>query len=117
EGEVVFMNVVAEQLTGWQGKQAERRPLTEIFHIINQQSRSAVETPVQAVRRLGKIVGLANHTILNSKSGHEYNVDDSAAPILAQDGGMLGIVLVFRDVSERYASEAALMHAEKLASA
>jgi PAS domain S-box-containing protein len=117
EGEVVFMNVVAEQLTGWEEKQAERRPLTEIFHIINQHSRAVVENPVEAVRRLGKIVGLANHTILISKSGHEYNVDDSAAPILAKDGGMLGIVLVFRDVSERYASEAALMRAEKLASA
>jgi PAS domain S-box-containing protein len=116
-GHVVFMNAVAEQLTGWREKEAEGRPLVEIFHILNQRTRAVVENPVEAVRRLGKIVGLANHTILVSKAGTEFNVDDSAAPILDKDGGMTGIVLVFRDVSERYASEHALMRAEKLASA
>jgi PAS domain S-box-containing protein len=117
EGNVVFMNTVAENLTGWEESHAKDRPLTEIFHIINQRSRAVVENPVDAVRRLGRIVGLANHTILISKAGEEFNVDDSAAPILAKDSSMMGIVLVFRDVSERYASELALMRAEKLASA
>jgi PAS domain S-box-containing protein len=117
QGNVVFMNTVAEQLTGWEETHAKDRPLTEIFHIINQHSRAVVENPVDDVRRLGRIVGLANHTILISKSGQEFNVDDSAAPISGKDGAMMGIVLVFRDVSERYASEAALMRAEKLASA
>jgi signal transduction histidine kinase len=69
------------------------------------------------VRRLGKIVGLANHTILVSKDGRELHIDDSAAPILGANSSMIGIVLVFRDISARRTSEAALMRAEKLASA
>lgn len=117
EGKVVFMNAVAEQLTGWKEKEAEDRPLAEIFQILNQRTRVVVENPVEVVRRVGKIVGLANHTILIGKSGEEFNIDDSAAPILDKDGSMIGIVLVFRDVSERYAAELALMRAEKLASA
>jgi signal transduction histidine kinase len=72
---------------------------------------------VELVRRTGTIVGLANHTILISKDQNEINIDDSAAPILDKEKQMIGIVLVFRDVSERYSSERALMRAEKLASA
>jgi PAS domain S-box-containing protein len=117
EGKVVFMNTVAEQLTGWHEKEADGRLLTEIFHIINQRTRATVENPVEAVRRSGKIVGLANHTILVSKNQQEFHIDDSAAPILDKEARMAGIVLVFRDISERYASELALMRAEKLASA
>jgi signal transduction histidine kinase len=76
-----------------------------------------VESPVDVVRRSGTIVGLANHTILVRKDGKEFHIDDSAAPILDGNARMIGVVLVFRDISERHASEAALMRAEKLASA
>jgi PAS domain S-box-containing protein len=117
EGKVVFMNGVAEQLTGWREAEADGLPLTEIFRIYNQRTRAVVENPVEVVRRSGKIVGLANHTILISKNREEFHIDDSAAPILDKDARMIGIVLVFRDISERYASELALMRAEKLASA
>jgi PAS domain S-box-containing protein len=117
DGKVVFMNRVAEQLTGWKEKEADGLPLSKIFVIINQRTRAAVENPVDAVRRSGKIVGLANHTILISKDGAEFHIDDSAAPILNVNARMIGIVLVFRDISERHASELALMRAEKLASA
>jgi PAS domain S-box-containing protein len=117
EGRVVFMNRVAEQLTGWKEKEADGLPLSKIFVIINQRTRAAVENPVDAVRRSGKIVGLANHTILIRKDGAEFHIDDSAAPILNVNARMIGIVLVFRDISERHASELALMRAEKLASA
>jgi PAS domain S-box-containing protein len=117
EGKVVFMNGVAEQLTGWTEAEADKRPLSEVFVIRNQRTRATVENPVELVRRSGKIVGLANHTILISKDQNEINIDDSAAPILDKDERMVGIVLVFRDVSERYTSEQALMRAEKLASA
>jgi PAS domain S-box-containing protein len=117
EGKVVFMNGVAEQLTGWKEAEADKVPLSEIFVIRNQRTRATVENPVELVRRSGKIVGLANHTILISRDQNEINVDDSAAPILDKDKHMIGIVLVFRDVSERYTSEQALMRAEKLASA
>jgi PAS domain S-box-containing protein len=117
DGKVVFMNRVAEQLTGWTEKEADGLPLSKIFVIVNQRTRASVENPVDAVRRSGKIVGLANHTILISKDRQEFHIDDSAAPILDVNARMTGIVLVFRDISERHASEAALMRAEKLASA
>jgi PAS domain S-box-containing protein len=117
EGKIVFMNTVAEQLTGWKEVEADGRPLSEIFFILNQRTRAAVESPVDVVRRSGKRVGLANHTILINKDRKEFHIDDSAAPILDKDSRLIGIVLVFRDISERYASELALMRAEKLASA
>ncbi len=117
DGKVVFMNRIAEQLTGWKEKEAGGIPLSEIFVIVNQRTRAAVENPVEAVRRSGKIVGLANHTILISKDRKEFHIDDSAAPILDVNSAMIGIVLVFRDISERHAAEVALMRAEKLASA
>ena len=117
EGKVVFMNAVAEQLTGWKEAEADGLPLSEIFYILNQRTRAAVESPVDVVRRSGKRVGLANHTILINKDRKEFHIDDSAAPILDKDSRLIGIVLVFRDISERYASELALMRAEKLASA
>jgi PAS domain S-box-containing protein len=116
-GKVVFMNRVAEQLTGWKEAEANGTLLGEIFHIFNQRTRAVVESPVEVVRRSGKVVGLANHTVLVSKDRTEIPIDDSAAPILDADSRMIGIVFVFRDVSERYASERALMRAEKLASA
>jgi PAS domain S-box-containing protein len=117
EGKVVFMNVVAEQLTGWQEAEAQGVPLAKIFTIHNRRTHAIVENPVEVVQRLGKTVGLANHTILVSKDRSEFHIDDSAAPILDKDQRMIGIVLVFRDISERYTSEQALMRAEKLASA
>jgi PAS domain S-box-containing protein len=117
EGNVVFMNGVAEQLTGWKEVEADKLPLSEVFVIRNQRTRAIVENPVELVRRSGTVVGLANHTILISKDLNEINIDDSAAPILDKNKQMIGIVLVFRDVSERYTSEQALMRAEKLASA
>jgi PAS domain S-box-containing protein len=117
EGKVVFMNRVAEQLTGWKESEADGLPLSKIFIIQNQRTRAAVENPVEVVRRSGKIVGLANHTILISKDLTEFQIDDSAAPILDANSVMIGIVLVFRDITERHAAELALMRAEKLAAA
>ncbi len=117
DGNVVFMNPVAEELTGWREKEADGLPLSSIFVIVNQRTRVSVESPVDAVRRSGKIAGLANHTILISKDLKEFHIDDSAAPILDVNARMIGIVLVFRDITQRHASEAALMRAEKLASA
>jgi PAS domain S-box-containing protein len=117
EGKVVFMNRVAEQLTGWKESEADGLPLSKIFVIQNQRTRAAVENPVEVVRRSGKIVGLANHTILISKDLKEFQIDDSAAPILDANSAMIGIVLVFRDITARYAAEVALVRAEKLAAA
>jgi PAS domain S-box-containing protein len=117
EGKVVFMNGVAQELTGWKEAEANGIPLPQVFAIYNERTRAVIESPVDVVRRSGTVVGLANHTVLLSKDGKEVHIDDSAAPILDAKSGMIGIVLVFRDISARRASEAALMRAEKLASA
>ena len=116
-GCVVFMNVIAEKLTGWPEAEARGKPLPEVFPIFNEETRAVVENPVDKVRRLGTIVGLANHTFLVSRDGREVCIDDSGAPISNTAGEMIGIVLVFRDITARRISEAALMRAEKLASA
>lgn len=117
EGRVVFMNLIAEQLTGWPEVEAKGKSLHEVFPIFNEDTRAIVENPVDKVRRLGTIVGLANHTFLVARDGTEICIDDSGAPICNSVGTMIGIVLVFRDITERRVSEGALMRAEKLAAA
>lgn len=116
-GNVSFMNLVAEQLTGWTESEAKGVSLHAVFPIFNEETRAAVENPVDKVRRLGTIVGLANHTFLVAKNGKEICIDDSGAPIRDSQGRMIGIVLIFRDITERRVSEGALMRAEKLATA
>ena len=104
-GKVVFKNRIAEQLTGWKEAEANATPLSEIFVVINERTRAALESPVDEVRRTGKIVGLANHSVLISKDGKEFQIDDSAAPIRNSQGQTVGVVLVFRDITGRRESE------------
>ncbi len=99
-GAVSFMNPVAESLTGWSLEAATGLPLDQVFVVINEESRETVENPVARVLREGVVVGLANHTVLMSRDGREIPIDDSAAPIRADDGSIAGVVLVFRDVTE-----------------
>jgi PAS domain S-box-containing protein len=98
-GRITFVNPMAESLTGWTAADAERRPLAEVFAILDEDTRQTVESPVEKVIHEGTIVGLANHTILVRKDGTEIAIDDSAAPIRGSDGGLVGVVLVFRDVT------------------
>jgi PAS domain S-box-containing protein len=107
QGDVTFLNPIAEQLTGWSRAEAKGRPLAEIFRIINEDTRQTVENPVEKVFATGAIVGLANHTVLIARDGAERPIDDSAAPIRGGDGAVRGVVLVFRDISERKKAEAA----------
>ena len=100
-GRITFMNSVAEELTGWALVDAGTKPVPEVFNIINEQTRGVVENPVAKVLRQGMVVGLANHTILVRKDGTEVPIDDSGAPIRDKDGKTTGVVLVFRDVTER----------------
>jgi PAS domain S-box-containing protein len=99
EGGVTFMNAVAERLSGWDDADARGRKLEEVFSIFSERTRKAAENPVAKVLREGTIVGLANHTVLRSKSGEEIPIDDSAAPIRDDSGKLLGVVMVFRDVT------------------
>jgi len=99
EARVTLINDVAQKLTGYSAEDAIGRPLTEIFAIINEDSRRSVPDPVAKVLREGRIVGLANHTILIAADGTEYAIADSAAPICDENGDCVGVVLVFRDVT------------------
>ncbi|HXK20681.1 MAG TPA: PAS domain S-box protein, partial [Polyangiaceae bacterium] len=105
-GLVVFLNPVAERLTGWAQADARGRSCDEIFRIVNENTREDVESPVTRVLRLGNVVGLANSTVLIAKGGSERPIDDSGAPIRRSDGQIDGVVLVFRDISERKRAEA-----------
>ncbi len=97
---VDYLNPVAEALTGWTTAEAHGRYLSEVFHIVNEQTRQPAADPVARCLQEGKIVGLANHSVLISRHGQEYHIDDSAAPIRGREGQVLGVVLVFHDVSE-----------------
>lgn len=104
-GHVTFLNPVAEMLTGWAAAEAHGQPLVQIFHIINEATRRLVENPVDRVLQTGAIVGLANHTLLLTRDGRELPIDDSAAPIRDAQGNLIGVVLIFRDISERRRTE------------
>ncbi|MGB7921901.1 MAG: PAS domain S-box protein [Pyrinomonadaceae bacterium] len=104
-GRVIFVNAVAQSLTGWKQKEASGKELAEVFRIINEDTRQEVESPVVKVIREGSIVGLANHTLLIAKDGREVPIDDSGAPIRDETGEIAGVVLVFRDIAERKQAE------------
>ncbi|HEY0406506.1 MAG TPA: PAS domain S-box protein, partial [Pyrinomonadaceae bacterium] len=112
-GLVTFMNPVAQALTGWQPEQARGKPLEEVFRIINERTRAGVESPVAKVIREGRVVGLANHTLLLARDGREIPIDDSGAPISDEDGSIRGVVLVFHEITERRRAEEALRKSEE----
>ena len=104
-GHITLLNPVAQALTGWTEAAAIGQPVEKVFHIVQEESRKSVENPVSKVFREGRIVGLANHTLLLSRDGRATPIEDSAAPIRATDGSLIGIVLVFRDASDRREAE------------
>ncbi len=107
-GRVTLVNGVACGLTGWSEEEARGRPLTDVFRVVNEVSRREVENPALRAMKEGTVVGLANHTVLLSKSGDERPIDDSAAPIRSRTGDVIGSVLIFRDVTARRRLEADL---------
>jgi PAS domain S-box-containing protein len=115
DGEVQMMNPVAEQLTGWTIDEATGVPLEIVFRIVNESTRDTVENPVEKVKRVGGVVGLANHTVLLRRDGTEVHIADSGAPVVDKAGKLIGIVLVFRDVTIERKTQAALLATEKLA--
>ena len=105
DGRVSYLNPVAEQLTGWSSEDAAGKALEEVFRIVNEESRRNVENPVTKALREGQVVGLANHTVLISRDGKEIAIEDSAAPIKDANGQIMGVVLIFRNISERRVAE------------
>ncbi|MDB5351002.1 MAG: domain S-box [Planctomycetota bacterium] len=112
-GNVRFLNPVAETLTGWSREVASGRSMHEVFHIINEHTRLPAENPIERVIREGVVVGLANHTILIARDGTETPIEDSAAPIRDEAGGVAGVVMVFRDVTEGRAARRLLQQSEE----
>jgi len=113
EGAVTFLNPVAEQMTGWKLEEARGRPLSEIFVLVHEQTRQPMENPVAQVLRDGIVVALANHTVLISRDGASFPIEDSAAPIRDAEGRILGVVLVFHDIAARRARDNALLRSER----
>ena len=110
---ITLLNPIAEQLTGWTQAQANGRPVDEIFHIINKETRHPATIPVMETLEQGTIQGLANHTVLIARDGGECDIADSCAPIRDRDNTVVGAVLVFRDVTEEYAVQQALRESEE----
>jgi len=112
EERITLMNPVAESLTGWTQAEARGRPVAEVFVIENALTGAPAEIPVARVIHEGRVVGLANHTILLARNGARYHIADSAAPIRNAQGELQGVVLVFRDVSQEYELREALANSE-----
>ncbi len=108
EGRITRLNPLAERLTGWNLDEAKGRPVGEVFRIINEETRQPAVIPVDDVLASGVIHGLANHTALIARDGSEYPIADSAAPMRDIKGRIVGVVLVFRDVTESRAREVEL---------
>lgn len=99
EGRIHYLNPVAERLTGWRTTEASGLPLANVFDVINETTRKPVRNPVQLVLAHGKAVALANHSVLICRNGTEVPIEDSGAPIRDRNGIIIGVVLVFHDVS------------------
>lgn len=115
-GKVTMMNAVAEDLTGWPGIIAMGRPVEEVFFIVNEKNHARCEDPVAKVLATGRVCGLANHTVLVAKDGRERIIADSGSPIRDRTGNVIGVVLVFRDITSATRLEQEVLKAEKLES-
>ncbi len=116
EGKIVLINKVAEELTGWTHSEAKGLPLTTAFNIIHEITRKPLENPVELVLSSGKQIELANNTILVSRDKTERIIADSGSPIKDKDNTTIGVVLVFRDMTEKRKIQNAIQRTSKLES-
>ena len=116
-GHVTFLNPIAEQLTGRPLANSKGKAIQEVFPIFNESTHLPVENPVKKVMELGRVIGLANHTVLQNTDGTMIPIEDSAAPIRDGRGKLIGVVLVFRDATYERKSQEILRKTEKLAAA
>ncbi|MBE7413001.1 MAG: PAS domain S-box protein [Leptospiraceae bacterium] len=113
-GNIILMNSVAEELCGWSLEEAKGKPLPEIFRIIHEFTREVFESPVSRVLKTGSIVELENHTVLISRNGTERVIADSGSPIRNQKSEIIGVVLVFRDMTEKHKMQTTIQRSAKL---
>ncbi len=116
QGRVVLLNWVAEELTGWSQDEAQGKRVEEVFYIVDERDGSPAENPVYKVLETGEIVTLSNHAALISRNGEIRSIADSGAPIKDEEGNILGVVLVFRDVTEKKRMQEELLKVKKLES-
>jgi PAS domain S-box-containing protein len=116
EGRVVLMNQVAEDLTGWTQEEARGLPVAKVFSLVHEHTRKTCNPRVNKVIRTGKVVSLPSHIILQARDGAEYILAATAAPIIDQQSQVIGVVLVFQDVTQKRHTEAELQKMEKLTS-
>ncbi len=114
KGQITRMNPIAETLTGWKFNEAKGRSLEEVFHIVNSKNKKKVDNPVNKVIKTGKVAGLANHTKLIARNNKEYQIADSGSPIKDSNGNVIGVILVFRDVTKEYNSQERIKKSEEL---
>jgi diguanylate cyclase (GGDEF)-like protein/PAS domain S-box-containing protein len=110
QARVEYLNPVAEALTGWTSTEARGMPLAQVFQVVKEQTRQPAPDPVARCLQGGKITGFMEHTVLISRGGKEYDIDDTAAPIRGRDGQVQGVVLVFHDVTEARRLERKMAH-------
>jgi PAS domain S-box-containing protein len=113
EGKVMLMSRVSEQLTGWPVEKAIGKPLGEVFHIINAETRKPCDNPAEKVLKNGTAVALADHTVLIARDGRERNIANSGTSIRDEEGTILGVILVFRDITEQKKAIDALRKSEQ----
>jgi PAS domain S-box-containing protein len=116
QGRVALMNAVAETLTGWTQAEALGRPLAEVFQLIDDRLRTPRPNPAEEVLQTGRVAQLPSHTLLIARDGTECAIADSGAPIQNAQGQFFGVVLVFRDETERLKMQDELLRAQKLES-
>ncbi len=116
DGKILMINNVAQNLTGWESKEAIGQPFDKIFSIINEITRQACESSVSKVLKTGETVELANYSVLLSKNGTEIIIADSAAPIKSDEGNIIGVILVFRDMTEKLKLQNSMQKTQKLES-
>jgi PAS domain S-box-containing protein len=119
---VTFVNPVAEALTGWQAGEAQGQPLATVLRLVNERTGEPAADIAEQVLREGRVVELANHTVLVTRDGRQVFIEDSAAPIADDTGALTGVVFVFHDVTQRRhatdqlkESEARLSRAQEMA--
>lgn len=110
DGHIEYLNPVAESLTGWANDEAHGMPLPEVFHVINDITHELMPNPVQRVLQEGKTIGPSGHALLIREDGAKLCIEKSAAPIRGRDGCVVGVVLVFRDVTSSRQMAAQLKH-------
>ncbi|KKM02207.1 hypothetical protein LCGC14_1786740 [marine sediment metagenome] len=113
-GNVSFLNEVAAILTGWTLRESLGKPVTKIFKIVNEQTHKPIENPIARVLKEGIIVGIGNHSVLITKDEKEIPIDDSGAPIKDDKGNITGVVLIFRDITERKRAEQVYRESQKI---